>query len=174
LRRRCARFFPLQNLNGILLYLIDSYMNEKDFLDKLSELALWERPMVGPNGLPSALKRSQEKLAEATPLEYDEDGELISAEPVITHNNSIGPVIKQLKPKTESCPDCGLVVQDRVVQIRFVENKIDGRMSRVDRCVACKKTRTPSGEFLDRAQLIKEKNKPIVKREYNKKSSRWG
>ena len=94
-------------------------MEDKKFIEILEELAETHRPMVGPNGAPSQLKRHVEKyqdeLEEAEEECFDRDGKIIN----LVRNDTIPLEIKKLKPREHICDDCGRVCTN----IRVVEHR---------------------------------------------------
>lgn len=120
-------------------------MKEEEFLKRLSEVAEWDRPLSGPNGLPSVKKRSLEKKLAEREIDYDEDGNEIEVEPTPLFNDSIAPVITKLKPILQVCPDCDRMVEDRRLECKL--NTTTVAHWRI-KCTACKCYQNPNtGEF---------------------------
>ena len=89
-------------------------MDEKLFLEKLSELAEWHRPQTGPNGAASINKRArhpgpitQEELDEMSDDEAQEYYDQLMAYKESLPNDDVAPEIVKLKPQPTTCDDCG-------------------------------------------------------------------
>lgn len=119
-------------------------MDNEQFLKRLTELAEWEYPKIGPNGCESVVKKRGRKSQEEQEWEANEE-EMIGEEVVVSDNDTLPPRITKLKPHVELCPDCGETVLDRTVAIKkCYTNKPHWRQQ----CVTCKKHRDPrTGEF---------------------------
>jgi hypothetical protein len=115
-------------------------MDNNLFLKKLSELANWERPLVGPNGEKSQKKHSAKVLTEDA-----EDEQELDLDPDST-NECIAPVIIGIKPKEEQCPDCNKICDDRrKLEAKFSSNPLPHWRIK---CLNCKCYKNPnSGLF---------------------------
>lgn len=82
-------------------------MDNELFLKRLTELTEWHRPMLGPSGATSTLKRRGRPPEDPELLaEYQEELariERAEQEP----NPCVGPEIIKVKPRDRACEDCG-------------------------------------------------------------------
>jgi hypothetical protein len=128
-------------------------MDEKLFLQKLSEVAEWHRPQTGPNGAASVNKRArhpgpitQEQLDEMSDEEAQEYYDQLMAYKESQPNDNIAPEIVKLKPQPTTCDDCGL----HCATGRRVESKISitGTKHWRTKCLECNLYKDPAtGEF---------------------------
>lgn len=119
-------------------------MNEKDFLDKLTELTEWEYPKIGPNGCESVVKKKGRRSIEE--IEWDEnEEEMIGEEVVVSDNDTLPPKIVKLKPHVELCPDCGKLCENRIVESRMNHKPVVHWRTK---CSVCKNYKDPfTGKF---------------------------
>jgi hypothetical protein len=94
-------------------------MNNEEFLKRLSEVAVWARPMTGPGGYPSVRRGFEAKeIPKPDPVTEAELNEMSDAEVEAYYdqlckwresqpNPSVGPEILELKPCVKPCEDCG-------------------------------------------------------------------
>lgn len=128
-------------------------MDEKEFLQKLSEVAEWHRPQTGPNGHPSVSKgRLAKKIEKPEPV-TEQQLEEMSEDEVQDYynrlvkwresqpNNSVAPEITKLKCKPHGCEDCTRILEES----RRVERKIyeSGSKHWRERCVNCGQYKNP-------------------------------
>jgi hypothetical protein len=133
-------------------------MNEKEFLDRLSEVSEWHRPQTGPNGCYSVSKGRAAKniehpgaITEAELDAMDEDeitayyDQLLAwreAQP----NQSVSPEIIKVKVQARDCEDCGRHCPEG----RRTERKLHESGSRHwrEQCKECQMFKDPlTGEF---------------------------
>lgn len=94
-------------------------MDEKLFLQKLSELAEWHRPQTGPQGFPSVRRGKEAHAIAKPPPVTEEELNQMSDEEVEDYydqlvkwresqpNESVPPEILKLRAPTEPCEACG-------------------------------------------------------------------
>jgi hypothetical protein len=99
--------------------MIDSVMNEKEFLKRLSEVSEWHRPQTGPNGCYSVVKGAKAKsiehpgviteqeLEEMTDSEVKRYYDRLMAWREAQPNESVPPEILKVKVQARDCDDCG-------------------------------------------------------------------
>jgi hypothetical protein len=106
-------------------------MDDKLFLQRLSEVAEWHRPQTGPNGAASVNKRAKNapqhpgpvtelELDAMTDQEAQDYYDQLMAWRSVQPNNSVPPEIIKLKTQAMDCGDCGLHCPDG----RRVESKL--------------------------------------------------
>jgi hypothetical protein len=124
-------------------------MDEKLFLQKLSEVAEWHRPQTGPNGAASVNKRArhpgpitQEELDEMSDEEAQDYYDRLMAYKESLPNDNVAPEIIKLKPQPTDCDDCGR----HCATGRRVESKISitGVKHWRTKCLACNLYRDPA------------------------------
>lgn len=117
-------------------------MDNEQFLQKLTELADWHRPQVGPSGGTSVLKRKVGPKPQFSSLDEPEEEEVLGAD---GPNETVGPVICELKSATRPCEDCGKTVKDRRVLCRYHDDIVPHWR---EQCRSCMAYRDPfTGEF---------------------------
>lgn len=117
-------------------------MDEKEFLERLTEVAHWERPKINAAD-PRRIKRGRKSVEE---LEWEENEEQLLGQEIQTGpNDTVPPIVTKLKYQKTQCPDCDRTVEGRCVQMRYcVSNKGHWR----ENCVTCGFYRDPrTGEF---------------------------
>lgn len=139
-------------------------MDEKLFLQKLSEVAEWHRPQTGPNGACSINKRAksapehpgpitQEELDEMSDAEAQDYYDRLMAYKASLPNDSVGPEIKRLKIQPVNCEDCG----NTCANGRKLESKLHqtGKPHWRTRCVECNLYKDPvTGKFTINPQSV--------------------
>lgn len=132
-------------------------MDEKLFLQRLSEVAEWHRPKLGPNGAASTNKRAKEQPEHPGPITEEQLDQMSDAEAedyyerlmawrATQPNESIGPEIKQLRIQAVDCPDCGR----HCAEGRRMETKLcqTGQRHWRTRCDVCNLYKDPAtGKF---------------------------
>lgn len=131
-------------------------MREEDFLKKLSEVAEWHRPTIGPNGCYSVAKGhprvehpgeiTEQELAEMSDEEAQSYYDQLTAWREQLPNESVPPKIKRLKFDPKPCEDCGQTLE----QHRQCEKKlyISGTTHWREKCLNCNRYRHPeTGKF---------------------------
>lgn len=136
-------------------------MEDQEFIAKLSQLAEWHRPQIGPNGQPSQSKRIKflEKIYQEQEAEEDEDSDLDPEEELAEDpedpedqkpkrkyqppkfNPNIPPEIKTVKHTPLPCEDCGRICEGRRVEHRLL---ISPERHWRSRCDACGLTKDPN------------------------------
>jgi hypothetical protein len=128
-------------------------MDEKLFLQRLSEVSEWVRPQTGPNGAKSVNKRAkappehpgpitEAELAEMTDTEAEQYYERLMAWRESQPNNSVPPEIKELKIQSTACEDCGeYCANGRRVESRLC---VTGERHWRTRCQVCERYRDPA------------------------------
>lgn len=131
-------------------------MDNEDFLKRLSEVADWHRPKLGPSGCNSIAKGrsvpehpgeiTEQELAEMSDEEAQEYYDKLMAWRESQPNDSVPPEIKRLKFEPRPCDDCSQMLE----QHRRTERKlyISGQRHWRERCLNCNKFRHPdTGKF---------------------------
>lgn len=127
--------------------MIDSVMNDEEFLKRLSEVSEWHRPQTGPNGHASIAKGKCKPMPEhpgpITELELDEMSEhevkvyydKLMAWREAQPNMSVPPEILKVKIQPKNCEDCGRHCPNG----RKTEKKLheSGGLHWRERCVEC-------------------------------------
>jgi hypothetical protein len=131
-----------QNLDEVLLKYLSNNMDEKQFLERLSEVAHWERPKISAPDprRPKRGRRSAEEIEEEE-NELAMIGEEIQTGP----NDTVPPVLTKIKPIAKICEDCGIMAQNRRVEIRKSSYPVEHFRHH---CKACGLTKSPiTGRF---------------------------
>jgi len=138
--------------------MIDSVMNKKEFLQRLSEVSEWHRPHLGPNGCYSVAKGKTIKLPEHPGTVTEQELEEMSEHEVKCYydrllawreaqpNESVPPEITQVKVQAVDCEDCGRYCEYG----RRTQRKLHDSGSRHWRefCVECEQFKDPAtGKF---------------------------
>jgi hypothetical protein len=131
-------------------------MDNEEFLRKLTEVSDWHRPMLGPNGCYSVNKNAkaripppqitEEELNDMTDEEVQDYYDELVAWRETQPNDSVQPVIKQVKNQPVDCEDCGVHCPNG----RHTEHKqcITGKKHWRHKCVTCGLYKNPmSGKF---------------------------
>lgn len=117
-------------------------MDEKQFLEKLSEVAHWERPKVSAAD-PRRPKRGR-RSAEEVEWEENEE-EMLGEDLIVGPNDTVPPVLTKIKPLAKLCEDCGILTENRRVEIRLCGFPQDHFRHH---CKNCKLTKSPiTGRF---------------------------
>lgn len=132
-------------------------MDEKLFLQRLSEVSEWHRPKLGPNGALSTNKRAkdlpehpgpitEEQLDLMTDAEAEDYYERLMAWRATQPNNSVPPEILKVKIQAVDCEDCGVhCAEGRRVETRLCST---GQRHWRTRCEACNLYKDPAtGQF---------------------------
>jgi hypothetical protein len=128
-------------------------MDEKLFLQKLSEVAEWHRPQTGPNGAASVNKRArhpgpitQAELDEMTDQEAQDYYDQLMAYKESQPNDNIAPEITRVKIQAIDCEDCGKHCENgRQVQRKLC---VSGQLHWRTSCQTCGLYRDPAtGKF---------------------------
>jgi hypothetical protein len=127
-------------------------MDEKQFLQKLSEVAHWERPKVSAAD-PRRPKRGR-KSAEEMEWEENEE-EMIGEELIVGPNETVPPVLTKLKPIAKICEDCGILAENRRVEIRMCSYPIEHFRHH---CKACGLTKSPITGVFELKQGVELQN----------------
>ena len=117
-------------------------MDEKKFLERLTELAEWYRPQIGPNG-----RASPNTAKSLSNCELEDE---YSEEPIVRGpNQTIGPKIRRLKNLPKNCEDCDqLLEQPRIIQKQQCSIPNSKKTYWRERCTICNRYRHPkTGEF---------------------------
>lgn len=137
-------------------------MDEKLFLQKLSELAEWHRPQTGPQGFPSVKRGSERKQIEKPEPVTEAELDAMSDEAVEEYyerlvrwresqpNELVPPEIVKLKPPVNPCEDCG----EQLSEHRRIEcRKYDSHGGHWrSRCVNCNRWQNPLTKEFDISQ----------------------
>jgi hypothetical protein len=117
-------------------------MDEKLFLQRLSEVAEWHRPKVAE----SDPRRPKKGRRSAEEIEWEQNEQAtVGEELTVGPNSTVPPIITRIKYPKESCSDCGKIVEGRCVQIRYCTSN---RPHIRENCLACGFHKDPrTGEF---------------------------
>lgn len=128
-------------------------MDEKEFLERLSEVAEWTRPKIG-RADPRRPKRPGRRTREE--IDWDLNEEAMEGEEIQTGPNlTVAPQLTKLKPVINICDDCGRQCENRRVEIRLCGYPQDHFRHH---CKACGLTKNPFTGRFDLEQGIELQN----------------
>jgi hypothetical protein len=133
------RFFSSQFYSWLANYLIDSFMNNDEFKQRLSQVAEWCLPVSpGDSVNITKKKRSRQQID-------DEDQE--DDTPIEVCEDRLQPMVTKIHIQPVDCTDCGQLCANgrrTELQVYSSNNKRHWR----ERCVTCNKVKNPyTGEF---------------------------
>ena len=117
-------------------------MDENLFRAKLTEVAVWDIPVVSSGGSdkkPTDRRRGPKSYEE---IEWAEnEDEAIGQEIKTGPNDSVPPRILKIKHTPMPCDGCDRIVEGRVVEIRLIPNPAPHIR---EKCNICKKMKNPN------------------------------